>query len=132
MHATGSRSFTQTLRAVAGNGSTRTKALFAYFNSFMTAERNSLDVLILDEAHRLRMTSVNRYTRKEVRSVARPQVDELFDVGSGARLPPRPVPGRAARARWAQSTRSRRTQRARELPRRSRSTCTAQYRAGRQ
>ena len=84
MHATGSRSFTQTLRSVAGRGSTRTKNLFAYFNSFMTAERNGLDVLILDEAHRLRTTSVNRYTRKEVRAAARPQVDELFDA---ARVP---------------------------------------------
>lgn len=84
MHATGSRSFTQTLRAVAGRGSTRTRSLFAYFNSFMAAERNGLDALILDEAHRLRTTSVNRYTRKEVRSVARPQVDELFDA---ARVP---------------------------------------------
>ncbi|WP_233549863.1 DUF2075 domain-containing protein [Cellulomonas rhizosphaerae] len=84
MHATGSRSFTQTLRAVAGKGSTRYRSLFAYFNSFMSAERNGLDVLIMDEAHRLRQTSVNRYTRKEVRSVARPQVDELFDA---ARVP---------------------------------------------
>lgn len=84
MHGTGSRSFTQTLRAVAGRGSPRTKNLFAYFNSFMTAERNGLDVLILDEAHRLRATSVNRYTRKEVRAEARPQVDELFDA---ARVP---------------------------------------------
>ena len=84
MHGTGSRSFTQTLRAVAGRGSTRTKNLFAYFNSFMTAERNGLDVLILDEAHRLRTTSVNRYTRKDVRAAARPQVDELFDA---ARVP---------------------------------------------
>lgn len=84
MHGTGSRSFTQTLRAVAGRGSPRTKSLFAYFNSFMTAERNGLDVLILDEAHRLRATSVNRYTRKEVRAEARPQVDELFDA---ARVP---------------------------------------------
>jgi uncharacterized protein len=84
MHATGSRSFTQTLRAVAGKGSTRYKSLFAYFNSFMSAEKNSLDVLVLDEAHRLRATSVNRYTRKEVRAAARPQIDELFDV---ARVP---------------------------------------------
>jgi uncharacterized protein len=84
MHATGSRSFTQTLRQVAGKGSSRTKSLFAYFNSFMGAEKNGLDVLILDEAHRLRVTSVNRYTRKEVRAAARPQVDELFDA---ARVP---------------------------------------------
>lgn len=84
MHATGSRSFTQTLRAVAGKGSSRYKSLFTYFNSFMSAEKNSLEVLVLDEAHRLRTTSVNRYTRKEVRAAARPQVDELFDV---ARVP---------------------------------------------
>jgi len=84
MHATGSRSFTQTLRAVAGKGSTRYRSLFAYFNSFMTSEKNTLDALILDEAHRLRVTSVNRYTRKEIRDRARPQVDELFDV---ARVP---------------------------------------------
>lgn len=84
MHATGSRSFTQTLRQVAAKGSPRTRSLFAYFNSFMTAEKNSLDVLILDEAHRLRETSVNRYTRKEIRSQARPQVEELFDA---ARVP---------------------------------------------
>ncbi|TQL02055.1 DUF2075 domain-containing protein [Cellulomonas sp. SLBN-39] len=84
MHATGSRSFTQTLRQIAGKGSSRTKNLFAYFNSFMTADKNGLDVLVLDEAHRLRITSVNRYTRKEVRATARPQVDELFDA---ARVP---------------------------------------------
>lgn len=84
MHATGSRSFTQTLRAIAGKGSIRYKSLFAYFNNFMAAERNSLDVLVLDEAHRLLETSVNRYTPKVDRAVARPQVEELFDV---ARVP---------------------------------------------
>jgi hypothetical protein len=84
MHATGSRSFTQTLRSVAGKGSSRTAKLFAYFNSFMTAEKNGLDVLILDEAHRIRETSVNRYTRKEVRDAALPQIDELMNA---ARVP---------------------------------------------
>lgn len=84
MHATGSRSFTQTLRKVAGKGSTRTAKLFSYFNNFMTAEKNGLDVLILDEAHRIRETSVDRYTRKEVREQARPQIDELMNA---ARVP---------------------------------------------
>jgi hypothetical protein len=83
LHATGSRSFTQTLRQVAGTGSTRVKSLFKYFNSFMEAERNGLDVLILDEAHRIRETSVNRYTRARLRT-ARPQIDELI---SAARVP---------------------------------------------
>lgn len=84
LHATGSRSFTQTLRKVAGKGSTRTAKLFTYFNSFMSAEKNGLDVLILDEAHRIRETSVDRYTRKEIREAARPQVDELMNA---ARVP---------------------------------------------
>ena len=83
LHATGSRSFTQTLRTVAGKGSTRVKNMFKYFNSFMEAEPNSLDVLILDEAHRIRETSVNRYTKKHLRT-ERPQVDELI---STARVP---------------------------------------------
>ncbi|MFG1889137.1 DNA/RNA helicase domain-containing protein [Micromonospora sp. NPDC049051] len=84
MHATGSRSFTQTLRRYAGKGSTRIKNLFAYFNSFMTAERNGFDVLICDEAHRIRETSVNRFTPKAKRDKARPQVDELI---AAARVP---------------------------------------------
>lgn len=84
LHATGSKSFTSTLRQVAGKGSTQVKSLFKYFNSFMTAERNGVEVLILDEAHRLREKSVNRYTRKELRDAARPQVEELVDA---ARVP---------------------------------------------
>jgi hypothetical protein len=84
LHATGSRSFTQTLRQVAGKGSSRVKNLFVYFNSFMTAEEDGLDVLILDEAHRVRETSVNRYTPRALRDRARPQVDELLDA---ARVP---------------------------------------------
>ena len=51
VHATGSRSFTQTMRSVAGRGSTRVKGMFKYFNQFMEIERNDLDVLICDEAH---------------------------------------------------------------------------------
>ncbi len=83
LHATGSRSFTQTLRNVAGRGSTRVKGMFKYFNSFMDAERNGLDVLILDEAHRIRETSANRYTKAALRT-GRPQVDELI---AAARVP---------------------------------------------
>ncbi|MFK3981424.1 DNA/RNA helicase domain-containing protein [Micromonospora sp. NPDC050397] len=84
MHATGSRSFTQTLRRYAGRGSTRLQAMFKYFNSFMDAERNGFDVLICDEAHRIRETSVNRYTQKAKRDVARPQIEELI---AAARVP---------------------------------------------
>lgn len=84
LHATGSQSFTQTLRRVAGRRSPQTQALFKYFNSFMNADRNGLDVLILDEAHRIRDKSVNRYTSRIVREHAGPQIDELLDA---ARVP---------------------------------------------
>ncbi|MER5644340.1 DUF2075 domain-containing protein [Streptosporangium sp. NPDC002524] len=83
MHATGSRSFTETLRRVPGKGSSKVKNLFKYFNSFTKAERNGLDVLICDEAHRIRETSQNRYTPAHLRSDRR-QVDELIDA---ARVP---------------------------------------------
>ncbi|MDG9678169.1 DUF2075 domain-containing protein [Micromonospora sp. DH14] len=84
LHATGSRSFTLTLRRYAGRGSTRVQSLFKYFNSFMNAEPNDIEVLICDEAHRVRETSVNRYTPKARRDVARPQLEELISV---ARVP---------------------------------------------
>lgn len=83
VHATGSRSFTQTLRKVAGSRAPRVQKLFKYFNQFADAEKNGLDVLILDEAHRIRETSVNRYTTAQYRT-GRPQLDELM---SAARVP---------------------------------------------
>jgi hypothetical protein len=83
LHATGSRSFTQTLRQVAGHRAPQVRSLFKYFNQFIAAEQNGLDVLILDEAHRIRQTSVDRYTRAELRT-DRPQVDDLI---SAARVP---------------------------------------------
>jgi hypothetical protein len=84
LHATGSRSFTQTLRRYAGKGSPRLQRMFLYFNSFMAAERNGIDVLVCDEAHRIRETSVNRFTPKAKRELSRPQVDELI---AAARVP---------------------------------------------
>ena len=83
LHATGSRSFTQTMRRVAGRGSPRVKDLFKYFNSFMDAQRNDIDVLICDEAHRIRETSANRYT-SAVHRTGRSQIDELI---AAARVP---------------------------------------------
>jgi uncharacterized protein len=75
-HATGSSAFTNTLRKIVGS---RAQRLFKFFNSFMVAEPNSIDVLICDEAHRVRRTSNSRYTRREARS-NRPQIDELLRV----------------------------------------------------
>ncbi|MGW5617388.1 DUF2075 domain-containing protein [Streptomyces sp. NPDC003877] len=79
LHATGSQSFTKTMRKVAGSRKREVQELFKYFNSFMTAEKNSLDVVICDEAHRIRETSANRYTPAAHRTGKR-QVDELLDV----------------------------------------------------
>lgn len=83
LHATGSKSFTQTMRKVAGARKREVQDLFKYFNGFMTAEKNSLDVLICDEAHRIRETSANRFTSAAHRT-GRLQIDELIDV---ARVP---------------------------------------------
>jgi len=76
MHATGSSAFTNTLRNIVG---ARAKNLFKFFNSFTSAELNSFDALICDEAHRIRESSVNRYTPKSQRSDL-PQIDELMQV----------------------------------------------------
>ncbi|WP_051812228.1 DUF2075 domain-containing protein [Kitasatospora sp. MBT63] len=83
LHATGSSSFTTTMRRVAGARKREVQELFKYFNSFMTAERNSLDVLICDEAHRIRETSANRYTPASNRT-GKAQIEELIDA---ARVP---------------------------------------------
>ncbi|MGW1378432.1 DNA/RNA helicase domain-containing protein [Streptomyces sp. NPDC002446] len=82
LHATGSASFTRTMRRVAG-ARKREGQLFKYFNSFSTAPENDVDVLICDEAHRIRETSANRYTPAAQRT-GKPQIEELINV---ARVP---------------------------------------------
>src|SRR3989344_672271 len=74
MHATGAAAFTKTLRKIVG---TRASNFFKFFNSFATIEPDSIDVLVCDEAHRIRETSVDRYTPKSQRS-GLPQIDELI------------------------------------------------------
>ncbi|MFD4502609.1 DNA/RNA helicase domain-containing protein [Streptomyces sp. NPDC058457] len=83
LHATGSQSFTKTMRKVAGARKPEVRDLFKYFNSFVTAKRNSLDVLVCDEAHRVRETSASRFTPAAHRTGKR-QLEELIDV---ARVP---------------------------------------------
>jgi len=83
LHATGSRSFTQTMRHQVGRGSSRVKSLFKYFNSFVDAQQNDIEALICDEAHRIRQTSVSRFTAAAQRT-GRLQVDELIGA---ARVP---------------------------------------------
>lgn len=76
MHATGSKAFTETLRKIVG---VRARALFKFFNSFSTTEENSIDVLVADEAHRIRESSNSRFTRRGDRSNL-PQIDELLKI----------------------------------------------------
>lgn len=75
-HATGSKSFTETMRKTVGR---RAGQVFRYFNSFSQAQANEIDLLICDEAHRIRASSNSRFTRREARSEL-PQVDELVQV----------------------------------------------------
>jgi len=79
-YATGSRAFTTTLREIIGR---RGAVQFKYFNSYADADQNSIDVLIADEAHRIRKTSSNRFTPKSERS-DKPQVEELLDASKVA------------------------------------------------
>ena len=74
-HATGSKAFTENIRRVVGRRAGGSQ--FKYFNQYGNAAQNDVDVLILDEAHRLRETSASRFTPKAKRTDL-PQVDELI------------------------------------------------------
>jgi hypothetical protein len=73
-HATGSKSFTNTLRKITGP---RAMNLFKYFNSFSSYGENDINVLICDEAHRIRKSSNSRFTRNRAELS---QIDELIKV----------------------------------------------------
>lgn len=75
-YATGSKSFTETLRKIMGP---RAGALFHYFNSYGQAEPGSIDLLVSDEAHRIRHTSASRFT-PAARRTGKSQIKELLDV----------------------------------------------------
>lgn len=75
-HATGSRAFTSVIRKKVGS---KASAQFKYFNTYLNADPDTLDVLVCDEAHRIRESSNSRFTKKENRS-SRPQIEELIDV----------------------------------------------------
>lgn len=79
-HATGSKSFTENLRKLVGQ---RAGVQFKFFASYAHAERDSIDVLILDEAHRLWATPNTRFTRAADRS-DRPLVDHLIEASKAS------------------------------------------------
>lgn len=73
-YVTGSKAFTETLRKVIGQ---RGRELFTYTNGYVSAEADSVDVLVTDEAHRIRDVSSNRFTPATKRSGMK-QVEELI------------------------------------------------------
>ncbi len=79
-YATGSRAFTETLRKIIGS---RGSVQFKYFNSYAQAEPNIIDVLIADEAHRIRKTSNSRFTPRAQRSEFS-QIEELLHTSKVA------------------------------------------------
>ena len=75
LHVTGSKAFTENLRKIVGG---RASALFKYFRD--TANVSApLDVVILDEAHRIRSVSTSRFTPAKARS-GKAQIDDILDA----------------------------------------------------
>lgn len=68
LHVTGSKAFTENLRKIVG---TRAGAMFKYFRDTANVDE-PLDVVILDEAHRIRSISTSRFTPAK-RARARPR-----------------------------------------------------------
>lgn len=73
-HATGSSAFTKTLRKIVGR---RASNLFKFFFNFTQHRENEIDVLICDEAHRIRSDS-NDYGVPPKFKSKNPQVDDLI------------------------------------------------------
>jgi uncharacterized protein len=78
MHLTGSKAFTENMRKIVGS---KAAAQFGYFNVNKRGELppNQFDALVLDEAHRIRGTSKDRFTKATDWS-GLPQIDELIHV----------------------------------------------------
>lgn len=76
-YATGSKAFTETLRKIFGR---KSEKVFKYFNNYQDAEKDSIDVLICDEAHRIRENSKSRYDSPK-NSQSLPQLYEILRAG---------------------------------------------------
>lgn len=79
-YVTGSKAFTETIRKILG---TRGAQQVKFFNSYMSVQAGAIDVMVCDEAHRIRKTSNNMYTKKDKRS-NKSQLEELFDASKVA------------------------------------------------
>jgi hypothetical protein len=75
LHVTGSKAFTENLRKLVGG---RASALFKYFRDTANVDE-PLDVVILDEAHRIRTISTSRFTPAKART-GKSQIDDILDA----------------------------------------------------
>jgi hypothetical protein len=75
-YVTGSRAFTTTIREIVGS---RASQQIKYFNGYANAGYNDIDVMVCDEAHRIRETSNSRFTPRARRSKG-PQIGELINA----------------------------------------------------
>ncbi len=76
LHLTGSKAFTENLRNVVGM---RAGAVFKYFRDTANVTE-PLEVIVLDEAHRIRAVSTSRYTPARSRT-GKAQIDDILDAG---------------------------------------------------
>ncbi|WP_030766251.1 DUF2075 domain-containing protein [Streptomyces sp. NRRL F-2664] len=81
-YASGSRAFNAAIQEHVGYGDKEFRETFTYFSNFVDTSAPPVDVLICDEAHRLRDRSTNRFWTPEQREIwgKGPQVDELLDA----------------------------------------------------
>jgi DUF2075 family protein len=75
-YVNGSGAFSETVRKIVG---TRASAQIKYTNAYKNADFNVVDVLICDEAHRIRETS-NTWTTPSAKKTDVPQVVELLNA----------------------------------------------------
>jgi hypothetical protein len=79
-YVTGSRAFTTTIREIVGS---RASQQIKYFNGYANAGYNEIDIMVCDEAHRIRKTSNSRFTPRAKRSNS-PQISELINASKTA------------------------------------------------
>ena len=77
VHATGSSAFTKTLRNIVGKGMPNAAKRFKFFYAFTHEPDNEYDVIISDEAHRIRKNS-NDWGVPFMYKSPTPQVDDLI------------------------------------------------------
>ncbi|MET9629458.1 DUF2075 domain-containing protein [Lentzea sp. NPDC006480] len=83
-HSTGSKSFTKTMRRYVDPGDGRVGDMFKYNNDFGSDRLHGLDLVISDEAQRLREASTPSGSYRQARQAGESQIKELI---SAARVP---------------------------------------------